>query len=212
MTPADELKLINKIVRTSDRTWASERGLALLRQISIGPVRAIESHNTECFSLDMNILRESKSGPFWRVRMDPTPRGGVRVWVYPPFSLRYELVGETLRELPGRPSMSLSFMRKPVSFSPKDLATPTINAYAIEVGMRAQSSATNLIRNPEAAFELNQLDLNAIFMAESLGVSVQEAIPFARKSYQAKHGSASSESSDELALPSFDGNIFSAND
>jgi hypothetical protein len=184
LSPAEEeLKKLNDFSKNSDKAWA-KKGVAIIRampliatsEISLAPDLAICGQNRNYAGVGAIIcINDTKGTPY--------------VHVFPPHRRSYYLEnGIAISH--ERFSISLSCVRKRVNYYPIDLVTVDVNAYAIEVGMRANASSVGIVKDPKKAIEMAKLDLVSIGIAESIGLSAKDAVDYARKAFSAKASGA----------------------
>ncbi|MEI6039429.1 MAG: hypothetical protein WCQ52_07075 [Actinomycetes bacterium] len=175
----EELKMLHDFTKHSDKAWA-KKGVAIIRAMpflitsdfGLVPDLEICKHNRKFASLGaVTVINDVKGAPY------------VRMW--PPHRSSYYLENGIAFEIE-RYSFSLSHIRKAVNFYPIDLVTGDVNAYAIEVGMRGNASAMGLVKDPLNAIQMAKLDLASIGIAESMGLSVQDAVGFAQQAFSVK--------------------------
>ena len=184
LSPAEEeLKMLHDFTKHSDKAWA-KKGVAI--------IRAMPFLITSDFGLvlDLKICRHNRNYVgVGAVTLINDAKGAPRVRMRPPHRSSYYLENGIAIEIE-RYSFSLSHIRKPVDFYAIDLVTGDVNAYAIEVGMRGNASAMGLVKDPLNAIQIAGLDLASIGIAESMGLSVQDAVCFAQQAFSAKTSGA----------------------
>lgn len=188
LSPAEEeLKMLHDFTKHSDKAWA-KKGVAI--------IRAMPFLITSDFGLvpDLEICRHNrKFGGVGAVTVINDVKGAPYVRMWPPNRSSYYLENGIAIEIE-RYSFSLSHIRKAVNFYPIDLVTGDVNAYAIEVGMRGNASAMGLVKDPLNAIQTAKLDLASIGIAESMGLSVHDAVGFAQQAFSVKISGAIEES------------------
>jgi hypothetical protein len=188
LSPAEvELKMLRDFTKHSSTAWA-KKGVAIIRAMpllttsdsGLAPDLEICKHNRKFASVGaVTVINDVKGAPY------------VRMW--PPHRSSYYLENGIAIEIE-RYSFSLSHIRKAVNFYPIDLVTGDVNAYAIEVGMRGDASPMGLVKDPQNAIQIAGLDLASIGIAESMGLSVQDAVGFAQQAFSVNISGAIEES------------------
>ncbi|OIQ78917.1 hypothetical protein GALL_393690 [mine drainage metagenome] len=184
LSPAEvELKILHDFTKHSDKAWA-KKGVAIIRAMpllttsdsGLAPDLEICRHNRKyARAAAVTVINDAKGAPH------------VRMW--PPHRSSYYLKNGIAIEIE-RYSFSQSHIRKAVNFYPIDLVTGDVNAYAIEVGMRGDASPLGLVKDPLNAIQIARLDLASIGIAESMMLSVQDAVGFAQQTFSAKTSGA----------------------
>lgn len=180
--PEHELKLLNDFLKHSSKAWAS-KGVSIIRTMPL--VRVNDSSMAPELSIYKLVDTEVCVGV---APVLSGIKGKTFVDVYPPIRNFFCLHNGYAYKIP-RSRFKESYLRKKCQWFPSDLATPDVNAYAIEVGLHGDAFTVGLIRDARKAIEDAQMDLAAIGIAESLDMPAADAVTYAKQAFLARTSS-----------------------